>query len=42
MIGKVEVDQGDTGCETSDAAEYITRTLKRKQQLSSKTASVSR
>jgi hypothetical protein len=23
MIGKVEVDHGETGCKTPDAAEYI-------------------
>jgi hypothetical protein len=31
-IGKVEVDHGETGCKTPDAAEYIQRTLARKQE----------
>jgi 3-methyladenine DNA glycosylase AlkD len=30
-IGKVEVDHGDTGCKTPDAASYIRKTLARKQ-----------
>lgn len=29
-IGKVEVDHGDTGCKTPDAAPYIEKTLARK------------
>lgn len=28
-IGKVEVDHGDTGCKTPDAAQYIRRAVKR-------------
>lgn len=31
-IGKVEVDHGETGCKTPDAADYIHRTLARRQQ----------
>ena len=31
-IGKVEVDHGQTGCKTPDAAEYIRRTLERRRQ----------
>ena len=31
-IGKVEVDHGETGCKTPDAAPYIRRTLARRQQ----------
>ncbi len=31
-IGKVEVDHGQTGCKTPDAAAYIRRTLARRQQ----------
>ena len=31
-IGKVEVDHGETGCKTPDAAEYIQRTLARREQ----------
>ena len=30
-IGKVEVDHGQTGCKTPDAASYIRRTLARRQ-----------
>jgi 3-methyladenine DNA glycosylase AlkD len=30
-IGKVEVDHGDTGCKTADAAAYIKKTLERKK-----------
>ncbi|MGH9970185.1 MAG: DNA alkylation repair protein [Pyrinomonadaceae bacterium] len=37
-IGKVEVDHGDTSCQTPDAAEYIAKTLKRREQLRTKTA----
>lgn len=31
-IGKVEVDHGETGCKTPDAAEYIHRTLERQRK----------
>ena len=31
-IGKVEVDHGETGCQTPDAAEYIRKTLARRNQ----------
>ena len=31
-IGKVEVDHGQTGCKTPDAADYIRRTLTRREQ----------
>ena len=31
-IGKVEVDHGQTGCKTPDAADYVRRTLTRRQQ----------
>ena len=31
-IGKVEVDHGETGCKTPDAADYIRRTLARREQ----------
>ena len=31
-IGRVEVDHGETGCKTPDAAEYIHRTLDRRRQ----------
>lgn len=31
-IGKVEVDHGETGCKTPDAADYIRRTLKHRRQ----------
>ena len=31
-IGKVEVDHGETGCKTPDAADYIRRTLDRREQ----------
>lgn len=31
-IGKITVDHGETGCKTPDAAAYIKRTWKRKQQ----------
>jgi 3-methyladenine DNA glycosylase AlkD len=31
-IGKVEVDHGETGCQTPEAAEYIRRTLQRREQ----------
>ena len=37
-IGKVEVDHGDTGCKTPDAANYIRKMAKRKEQLQSKAA----
>lgn len=30
-IGKVDVDHGDTGCKTPDAAAYIKKTLERKK-----------
>ena len=33
VIGKVEVDHGDTSCETPDAAAYIARTLAKKGHL---------
>lgn len=33
-IGKVEVDHGQTGCKTPDAAAYIQRTLARRRQKS--------
>ena len=32
-IGKVEVDHGETGCKTPDAAAYIARALRRKKSL---------
>ena len=35
-IGKVEVDHGETGCKTPDAAEYIRKTLARRSQKSTK------
>ncbi len=35
-IGKVEVDHGQTGCKTPDAAAYIQRTLARRRQKSSR------
>ena len=31
-IGKVEVDHGETGCKTPDAAGYIRKTLERKKK----------
>jgi 3-methyladenine DNA glycosylase AlkD len=31
-IGKVEVDHGETGCKTPDAASYIARAVKRKKK----------
>ena len=31
-IGKVEVDHGDTSCQTPDAAAYIKKTLERRRQ----------
>ena len=31
-IGKVDVDHGETGCKTPDAAQYIRRTLARREQ----------
>ena len=31
-IGKVEVDHGETGCKTPDAADYIRRTLERRRK----------
>jgi 3-methyladenine DNA glycosylase AlkD len=37
-IGKVEVDHGNTGCKTPDAAEYIANMVKRRQQRMTKTA----
>lgn len=37
-IGKVEVDHGDTGCKTPDAADYIRKMVGRKEQLQSKAA----
>ena len=37
-IGKVEVDHGQTGCKTPDAADYIRRTLARRQQKAQKAA----
>ena len=30
-IGKVEVDHGETGCKTPDAAAYIRKTLERRK-----------
>lgn len=30
-IGKVEVDHGETGCKTPDAAVYIRKTLERRK-----------
>lgn len=30
MIGKVDVDHGETGCQTPDAADYMKRTIARK------------
>jgi hypothetical protein len=30
VIGKVEVDHGDTDCKTPDAAEYILKVAKRR------------
>jgi 3-methyladenine DNA glycosylase AlkD len=38
-IGKVEVDHGETGCKTPDAAEYIRRTLERRRQKAAAKAS---
>lgn len=35
-IGKVEVDHGQTGCKTPDAAAYIQRTLARRRQKAGK------
>jgi len=35
-IGKVEVDHGDTGCKTPDAASYIRKTLAHKQAKAAK------
>jgi len=37
-IGKVEVDHGDTGCKTPDAANYIRKIVERKEQSQSKAA----
>ena len=37
-IGKVEVDHGQTGCKTPDAADYIRRTLARRQEKARKAA----
>lgn len=37
-IGKVEVDRGDTGCKTPDAANYIRKMVERKEQSQSKAA----
>ena len=37
-IGKVEVDHGQTGCKTPDAADYIRRTLTRREQKAPKAA----
>lgn len=31
-IGRVEVDHGETGCKTPDAADYIRKTLERRNQ----------
>ncbi len=36
LIGKVEVDHGQTNCKTPDAADYIRRTLDRKKEKGSK------
>ena len=38
-IGKVEVDHGETGCKTPDAADYIRRTLERRRQKAAARAS---
>ena len=38
-IGKVEVDHGETGCKTPDAADYIRRTLDRRRQKAAAKAS---
>ena len=38
-IGKVEVDHGETGCKTPDAADYIRRTLARRRQKAAPKAS---
>ncbi len=37
-IGKVEVDHGETGCKTPDAADYIRRTLERRRQKAQRAA----
>ncbi len=37
-IGKVEVDHGETGCKTPDAAEYIRKTRDRRNQKSARTS----
>ncbi|MCY1019805.1 DNA alkylation repair protein [Pyxidicoccus sp. MSG2] len=41
-IGKVEVDHGDTACETPDAAEYIERIRARKEGGMAKAAAVAK
>ncbi|WP_163995113.1 DNA alkylation repair protein [Pyxidicoccus caerfyrddinensis] len=41
-IGKVEVDHGDTACETPDAAEYIERMRARKEGGMAKAAAVAK
>ena len=35
-IGKVEVDHGETGCQTPDAAEYIRKTVERRSRKSNR------
>jgi 3-methyladenine DNA glycosylase AlkD len=37
-IGRVEVDHGDTGCKTPDAANYMRKIVERKEQSQSKAA----
>lgn len=37
-IGKVEVDHGETGCKTPDAANYMRKIVERKEQSQSKAA----
>lgn len=37
-IGKVEVDHGETGCKTPDAAEYIRKARNRRNQKSARTS----
>ncbi|MEI9813219.1 MAG: hypothetical protein WDO18_11445 [Acidobacteriota bacterium] len=38
-IGKVQVDHGDTACQTPDAAAYIQKTLAKVETRASQTAS---
>ena len=41
-IGVVDVDHGETGCKTPDAADYIRRTLARRQQKAARDAEKAR